>query len=146
MQLTLSQFFAYLVSKKAFYGRLASSLERIPRRGLGTLAVGIRDGRAVLLYDPTFLVDLSLSAGMFALEHEMLHLVLDHIPRYLELLSVQPDEAHRKKAAAVYNIAMDCSINTMLRNHEGFNDIDDVREIAEDIANSYGHSLNETAA
>lgn len=29
---------------------------------------------------------------------------------------------------------------------EGFNDIDDVREIAEEIANSYGHSLNEEAA
>lgn len=124
MQLTLSQFLAYLVTKKAFYGRLVSSLERIRRPGLGTMAVGLRDGRAVLLYDPAFLVDLPLSAGMFAVEHEMLHLVLDHIPRYLELLSVQPTEEDRKKAAAVYNIAMDCSINTMLRNHEGFEGIE----------------------
>ena len=125
MKLTLSHFLAHLVTKKGFYGRLVSSLERIARPGLGTLAVGIRDGRAVLLYDPAFLVDLSLSAGMFGVEHEMLHLVLDHIPRYLELLSVQPDEEHRKKAAAVYNIAMDCSINTMLRGHEGFVDIEE---------------------
>lgn len=124
MNLNLGEFFIHMITKKNFYGRLASSLERRARKGLGTLAVGIRDGRAVLYYDNSFLEDLSLSAGAFALEHEMLHLVLDHIPRYLELLAVQPTKEARQKAATVYNIAMDCAINTMLRNAEGFNDIE----------------------
>lgn len=123
MNLNLEEFFIYLITKKAFYGRLASSLERRAKRGMGTFAVGIRDGRAAFFYDPKFLEDMTLSAGLFALEHEMLHLVLDHIPRYLELLAMQPTDEARHKAAAVYNIAMDCAINTMLRNHEGFNDI-----------------------
>lgn len=120
MNLKLSEFFIYLIQKKSFYGRLASSLQRIVKPGLGTMAVGIRDCRAVMFFDPSFLDDLSLPAGLFALEHEMLHLVLDHIPRYLELLAVLPTDEMRRKAAAVYNIAMDCAINTMLRNHEGF--------------------------
>lgn len=124
MNLNLGEFFIYMITKKNFYGRLASSLERRMKKGLGTLAVGIRDGRAILYYDNSFLEDLSLTAGGFALEHEMLHLVLDHIPRYLELLAVQPTKEARQKAATVYNIAMDCAINTMLRNHEGFNDIE----------------------
>lgn len=125
MNLNLSEFFIHMITKKNFYGRLASSLERRLKKGLGTLAVGIRDGRAILYYDNSFLEDLSLDAGAFALEHEMLHLVLDHIPRYLELLAVQPTREARVKAATVYNIAMDCAINTMLRGHEGFNAIEE---------------------
>lgn len=120
MHLKLSEFFVYLMTKKNFYGRLVASLQRVIRPGLGTLAVGIRDGRPTIYFDPPFLEGLSLSAGLFAVEHEMLHLVLDHIPRYLELLSLQRTDEDRARAAAVYNIAMDCAINTMLRNHEGF--------------------------
>lgn len=123
MNLNLSEFFVYLSEKKNFYGRLASSMQRVAKPGIGTMAVGLRDGRAVFFWDPLFLKGLSLPSGLFALEHEMLHLVLDHIPRYLEMLALLPTEDERRKAATVYNIAMDCAINTMLRNHEGFEPI-----------------------
>ena len=124
MKLKLSEFFIYLIQKKSFYGRLASSLERVARPGMGTMAVGIREGRAVFFYDPAFVASLPLKSALFALEHEMLHLMLDHIPRYLELLALCPTELDRAKAARVFNIAMDCSINTMLRKHEGFDEIE----------------------
>lgn len=123
MKLKLSEFFLYLVYKKSFYGHLASSLERVAKPGLGTMAVGIRNGRAAFFYDPTFVDGITLKAALFALEHEMLHLILDHIPRYLELLATCRDDIERIKARAVYNIGMDCSINTLLRNHEGFGEI-----------------------
>jgi predicted metal-dependent peptidase len=124
MKLKLSEFFIYLIQKKSFYGRLASSLERVARPGMGTLAVGIREGRAVLFYDPEFIGALPFKSASFALEHELLHLMLDHIPRYLELLALCPTELDRAKAAKVFNIAMDCAINTMLRKHEGFDEIE----------------------
>lgn len=124
MKLKLSEFFIYLIQKKSFYGRLASSLERVAKPGMGTMAVGIREGRAVFFYDPAFVEALPFKSALFALEHEMLHLVLDHIPRYLELLAMCPTELDRVKAACVYNIAMDCSINTMMRKHEGFEEIE----------------------
>jgi predicted metal-dependent peptidase len=125
MKLKLSEFFVYLVQKKSFYGLLASSLERVARPGLGTLAVGLQDGRVILYYDPVFIEQIPFKAALFALEHEMLHLVLDHIPRYFELLALCPTEQQRNKAAAVYNIAMDCAINTLLRKHEGFDAVVD---------------------
>lgn len=120
MKLSLSEFFMHFMSARGLYGRLASSLRRIAKPGLGTMAVGVRDGMAVLYYDPEFLALLDIPTAIFVLEHEMLHLVLDHIPRYMELLSVLPNKTEKAKAAAVYNIAMDAAINHMLRNQDGF--------------------------
>jgi predicted metal-dependent peptidase len=122
MKLTLNEFFIYLIQTRGFYGRLASSLQRIPKPGMRTMAVGIKDGRCALYYDPEFVATLDVNTALFVLEHEILHLVLDHIPRYLELLAAQPTETDKKKAGAVYNIAMDCAINTLepMRQHAGF--------------------------
>jgi predicted metal-dependent peptidase len=122
MKLKISEFFIHLLQKKPLYGRLASSMERVARPGFGTIAVGIREGRAVLFYDPEFMSLLTLKMAAFVLEHELLHLMLDHIPRYLELLALCRHELERKKAGVVANISMDCAINTMLRKHEGFDE------------------------
>lgn len=115
----LSEFFVYLMTRKSFYGRLASSIQRVSMPGMGTLAVGMRDHRVTLFYDPEFLETMSFKAAAFVLEHEMMHVILDHIPRYLELLATLPTDRERVKAAPVYNIAMDAPINDMLREHEG---------------------------
>lgn len=123
MKLTLSDFFVSLILNKSFYGRVAAGVQRIARPGLGTMAVGVRNGLASFYYDPEFISAIPYKSALLALEHEVLHLVLDHIPRYLELLANCPTELERKKAAAVYNIAMDASINGMLRNHPGFEEI-----------------------
>lgn len=123
MKLNLSDFFVMLILKKSFYGRLAAGLQRIARPGMGTMAVGIRDGRAAFYYDPEFIAAVPMKSAMFALEHEMLHLMLDHIPRYLELLALCPDDIERKKAGSVYNIAMDAAVNGLLRGHEGFTEV-----------------------
>ena len=120
MKLKLAEFFVYLLQTRPFYGRLASSLERVAVPGMGTVAVGIRAGRAAFFYDPAFLEGISLEAAAVVLEHEMLHLVLDHIPRYLELLAVCRNDLERQKANKCANIAMDCAINTMLRDNAGF--------------------------
>lgn len=122
MKLTLNEFFVYFIQTRGFYGRLASSLQRIPKPGMRTMAVGVKDGRCALYYDPEFVAMLDINTALFVLEHEMLHLVLDHIPRYLELLAAQPTDLEKKKAAAIYNIAMDCAINTLepMRKHAGF--------------------------
>lgn len=126
MKLTLNEFFIYLIQTRGFYGRLASSLQRVAKPGMRTMAVGIKDGRCALYYDPEFVATLDVNTALFVLEHEMLHLVLDHIPRYLELLAAQRTEIDKKKAAAVCNIAMDCSINTLepMRKHAGFEPIE----------------------
>lgn len=120
MNLKISEFFVYLLQRKNFYGRLAASLQRVARPGMGTMAVGLYRGRITLYYDPAFIESIPMGAAMFVLEHEMLHLVLDHLPRYFELLSHCADDDERMKARMVFNIAMDCAINSLLRTHKHF--------------------------
>jgi len=122
----MSEFLVALIQAKPLYGRIVASLHRVPKPGLGTMAVGVRDARVVLYYDPEFVKRLDLKTAMFVVEHEMLHLLLDHIPRYLELLALQADKESRVKASHVYNVAMDCAINSLLRGHDGFDSANQV--------------------
>lgn len=140
-KLTLSEYFMYLLSKKSFYARLALGLQRVMKPGLGTMAVAIHKGRIVMYVDPAFMENLPLEAGGFVLEHEMLHLVLDHIPRYLELLANQLTEADKQRAHKVANIAMDAAINTMLRRNEGFNAIQE--HLKKEAKNKYDDMVHE---
>ena len=117
MNITLPEFFIHLIQKKNFYARLASSLNRVASPGMGTMAVGIRQNRATFFYDPEYVAQASLPLGIFSLEHEMIHLVMDHLPRYFELLSKILDPVERRKAQHIYNIAMDCATNSLLEDH-----------------------------
>lgn len=133
MELSLSELFAYLVGKnsqgegkeKAFYAQVLNALDKVPVEGFGTMGVGIQSNRVVLYYDPAFLKRYSFKLCVMAVEHEALHLVLDHIPRYLELLSHYVDEETRKKYNAVANIAMDCADNSLLRKDAEWKDVKD---------------------
>lgn len=118
--LTLSEMLTYLVTEKNFYATVANSMKRVIAPGLGTMAVGIRDGRVVLFVDPDFFAKISMGTAMFVLEHELVHVIMDHIPRYLELLAQYPDELERKRASCVFNIAMDCADNSLLRKNKYF--------------------------
>lgn len=115
MDLSMSELLTYLIGERSFYARIANALKRVEAPGLGTMAVGIHDGRLTLFYDPAFLKQCSMRCLMFVLDHEMYHLAMDHIPRYLELLAGYQDPVQREQAKAVQNIAMDCAVNTNLR-------------------------------
>ena len=121
MNLTLSQFLTYLLSEKNFYAMAANRLKRVFVPGLGTAAVGVQGGRMVLMVDPDFVSKVSMAFGVFVMEHELGHVVWDHIARYLELLSMLPAEGDvRDCAEATYQIAMDCANNALLRNDKHF--------------------------
>jgi len=121
MNVTLSEFFLYLLTQKNFFGRVANSLQRVEEKGCGTMGVGIRGGRIKLFYDPVFVKRASMALGVLTVEHEIMHVVLDHIPRFLEVLAAIGTNAdERTKAELVYNIAMDCADNDLLRKTEFF--------------------------
>lgn len=120
MDLSMSELLTYLIGERSFYARIANALKRVAAPGHGTMAVGIHDGRLTLYYDPAFLKACSMRTLMYVLDHEMYHLAMDHIPRYLELLAQFQDPMQRAKATAVFNIAMDCAVNTNLRNSPHF--------------------------
>lgn len=120
MNITLSDAFTLLLGERHFYASVANSFQRVAVPGMGTMGVGLRHGRILFFYDPEWIKQLSLPMFIFVLEHEMIHVVMDHIPRYMELLASFNDEGKRKRANAVFQIAVDCATNELLREHKHF--------------------------
>lgn len=121
--LTLSEAFTYLVSarQRNFYARVINALVRVEKPGLNTMAVGLdHDGRYVFYYDPEFVKKCPLQELVLSCEHEVYHLLLGHIPRYLELLTGLVDPEERRKFKAVMNIAADCAGNELMRSEPKF--------------------------
>jgi predicted metal-dependent peptidase len=123
LKATLSEAFTYLVSarQRNFYARLVAGLIRVAKPGLGTMAVGVtKEGKYVLFYDPEWIAKLALTELMLTCEHEVYHLLLGHIPRYLNLISGLVDEEEKRKFRSVMNIAADCAANELMRSEQGF--------------------------
>lgn len=123
MNVTLSEAFTYLLSVKQrnFYARIISALIRKEVPGLGTMAVGATsDGKLCFCYDPEFVSKIHMQELVLICEHEIYHLILDHIPRYLDLISALQTDEERRRFQAVMNIAADCAANEMMRSEKDF--------------------------
>jgi len=123
MKISLSEAFTFLLSAKQrnFYARVLSALTRVEKRGLGTVAVGInRDGKYILYYDPEFLEKLHFQELVLTLEHEVYHLILGHIPRYLDIISGLVIEEEKRKFQAAMNVSADCAVNELMRAEPNF--------------------------
>lgn len=123
MDVTLSEAFTYLVAGKNrnFYAKLIASLIRQERPGLGTMAVGInRDGKYVLFYDPEFVHKVELTELVLTCMHEVFHLLLGHISRFLNLLSGLVSDEEKKKYKLVMNPSADLAANELMRLEKGF--------------------------
>ena len=83
------------------------------------MGVTLENGVMTLMYDPELIEKLDHKSIVLILIHEVMHLSLNHIPRFLRLLANTPTELQRKKATAVANIAMDYAVNSfMVQLHE----------------------------
>ena len=123
MNTTLEQAFTYLLSSQVrdYCARTVSALQRIARPNFGTMGVGIsREGRLCLYYDPEFVAKISMAKLRLVCQHELIHLICDHIPRYLNLLSTVTDELEKRKFRACMNVAADCADNELIRSEKDF--------------------------
>lgn len=110
---------------RSFAGRLVNALPHVSAPGLGTMAIGLCNKRIALYTDPDFIARVSLPAGQFYMEHEILgHFANAHIPRYLEFLSRYPKPEDRERASAVMQVAVDCATNSLLRRSKHFDHAD----------------------
>jgi predicted metal-dependent peptidase len=126
VDITLSEAFTFFLSarQRNFYARIISALIRQEAPGYGTVGVGIsKDGRFVFYYDPAFIATLSLPKFLLILEHEVYHLVLGHIPRFLDLMSALQSEEEKRRFRAVMNVACDCAGNELMRSEKDFDKI-----------------------
>jgi len=124
MQTTLTEALTFLLSseQRNFYARIVSSLVRIERPGMGTMGVGLsKDGKNCLYYDPEFIKKMPLQEFVLTCEHEVCHLLLGHIPRYLNLLSNALTEQEREQFRVTMNTAADCAANEVMRAAKNFN-------------------------
>lgn len=87
---------------KVFYASLLLQMIRTETPGIKTIGVTVNKGRIYLLYNPKFVDLLSLKELITVMEHEVLHLVLEHPFRI------------KDRTPVLWNIAADCATNQML--------------------------------
>lgn len=106
----------YLTSSKVqnFYARIIGLMDRVEVPGLGTMAVSAHEGRYLFMYDPLFAYSRSYEEVCATCEHEVMHLILEHIPRMQTLLRVYVDDEDRHLIKLTSNMAVDLAVNEFL--------------------------------
>lgn len=125
MNLTVSELLLAFLQDRSFAGRVANALPHVSQPGLGTMAIGLYNGRITLFTDPEFVKRVSLQFGHFCMEHEILgHYSNAHIPRFIEFLSRFPNPEDKLRARNVFQVAVDCATNSLLRRTKHFDTAD----------------------
>ena len=90
------------VRDRVFYASLLLQMVRFEDKTCPTMGVCIHQGRIQLFYNPEFVEKISLDELISVLEHECLHVVMDHFTRgkYLD--------------KGIFNIAADMAINQLI--------------------------------
>lgn len=106
----------YLTSSKVqnFYARVIGLMDKVSAPGFGTMAVSVHAGRYLFLYDPLFAATTSYEEVCATCEHEVLHLILEHIPRVQVLMRIYSEPADRHLMALTSNLATDMAVNELL--------------------------------
>lgn len=123
MDVTLGEAFTFLVSAKQrdFWATVVSCLVRKVRPGYGTMGVGVsREGELVLYYDPDFVAKLNMHELILTCAHEVYHIALGHISRYVDLISGIRNKEELRRYRAAMNIAADCAVNELMRSEPNF--------------------------
>jgi len=89
---------------KVFYANLVLQMIRVEEDKCPTMGVSINNGSIYLYFNPDFVAKLSLSDIIAVLEHEVLHLVMEHLFRM------------KNRQGDIWNIAADMAINQMIQN------------------------------
>jgi predicted metal-dependent peptidase len=85
-----------------FYAHILMQMNRIEEKYVKTMGVGMHDGRIDLYYNPDFLEKLTPKELVAVLEHEIMHLVMEHPGR------------EKGRSHEIWNVACDMSINQMI--------------------------------
>lgn len=116
MNLSFEDLLSHLIHQKRFYAAIANGMQKIATTdpNCPRMAVGIQHGRVVLYYNTDYLKKTFFANAEVSLNHEMIHVVFDHIPRFFEHLSRAPAE-DRDRLNWAFNIAVDCADNCIVR-------------------------------
>jgi predicted metal-dependent peptidase len=107
----------YLVSGtgKNFYARILGAMEfQSVKDYPPMMGVMLKDRHYVLFNNVLWFAKASFEEVLFVLEHEAYHIILEHIPRYLDLRSQVLDEQIKAELERVRPFAVDLAVNTLL--------------------------------
>jgi predicted metal-dependent peptidase len=106
----------YLTSVKEqnFYARTINLLDRIAIPNYGTMGVAIHQGKYIFIYDPLFALRISADELRATCEHEVLHIILEHIPRTIQLFKIVDLDEDKEIFKMTSNLAVDLAANELL--------------------------------
>lgn len=106
---------AKFVLKYNYWGYLFSRIRRKPLPFIqlrSIMGVGPeKDGTITLYYEPELMKNTNDREILRVIEHEGMHILNKHIPRYLRILANETSEQRKKDKTKIWNIAADCCVN-----------------------------------
>lgn len=115
----LKELVARFVLKYNYWGYLFSRIRRKPTtfsQLKSVMGVGPEpDGTLTLYYEPKLLAETADKEILKIVEHEGMHILNKHIPRYLRILANETSEQRKYDKTRVWNIAADCCVNMQAR-------------------------------
>lgn len=118
----LKELIARFVLKYNYWGYLFSRIRRkpLPFSQLNSvMGVGPeKDGTLVLYYEPELLSQTDDKEILRVIEHEGMHVLNKHIPRYLRILANETSEQRKYDKTKVWNVASDCCVNVQAKIRE----------------------------
>jgi predicted metal-dependent peptidase len=112
----LSSALCYLVSGKGnnFFARVISALQVRESPHVSSMAVGLDDRHFVLLFNSKWMAHADFEDVVATIEHEALHMVLEHIPRKMGMAALYQQDEDRKRFFRCTPFAEDMADNCML--------------------------------
>ncbi len=111
----LKELVARFVLKYNYWGYLFSRIRRKPISAAeleSVMGVGPeKDGTLTLYYAPELLVGTADKEVLKIVEHEGMHVLNKHIPRYLRIMANETSEQRKTLKHDVWNVAADCCVN-----------------------------------
>lgn len=106
----LSDDLVYLIRKQAFFASIAVDMKKVVTLDVPIAAVNVLNSISHLYINPITYPNFLKKERVAVLIHEILHLALSHVFRYLDL----PDD---EKNHYLWNLACDCAINQLIPNN-----------------------------
>ncbi|MGX5609469.1 vWA domain-containing protein [Bacillus cereus] len=106
----LSDDLVYLIRKQGFFASIAVDMKKVVTMEVPIAAVNVLNAISHLYINPITYPNLEKKERIAVLIHEILHLALFHVFRYLDL----PDD---EKHHYLWNLACDCAINQLIPNN-----------------------------
>lgn len=91
-----------IVNDRVFFASLLGQAKRIPDYTIPTIATGVQSGQFIMKFNPDFIEPKTLIETKALLEHELMHIVMDHFTR------VTGHDAMK------WNVAGDLAINQLI--------------------------------